>query len=159
MANTSYIRATSLLMAVVAAASVAVLVGYRSASAQIPDPPPGDSPTVISTFPTDGATNVDRDANIKAKFSEKMLKSTVNDGTVRVEQAVSGPGNPDPPGGMTVKYNNKKKTAIVSQDRGFALQPNTEYRVTIEGGEEGVKDKAGNPMASDFTFTFTTGGS
>ena len=41
-----------------------------------PPPPPG-TPFVVSTNPADGATGVDRDANIRAKFSEKMLASSV----------------------------------------------------------------------------------
>ena len=34
-------------------------------------------PTVVSTSPADEATGVDRDANITAKFSEKMMRSTI----------------------------------------------------------------------------------
>ena len=41
------------------------------------------------------------------------------------------------------------------------LEPNTEYTVTVEGRGDGdmkaVKDASGSPLASEFTFSFTTG--
>ena len=38
----------------------------------------------------------------------------------------------------------------------YLLLPNTNYTVTIKGGVGGVADLAGNPMATDFGWTFTT---
>jgi hypothetical protein len=41
------------------------------------------------------------------------------------------------------------------------MNPNADYFVFVEGGGDGdmkaVKDKGGTPMASDYTFSFTTG--
>ena len=138
-----------------AAAIVAVLVGYGSASAQGGgDNPgfPGGSPTVISTSPKDGATNVDRDANIKAKFSEKMMKSSINGSTFVVQKS----GLPICCG--DISYNKKKKTAIYNPNS--SLEPLTQYTAIIEGAGDSdsfaVKDRAGNEMAQTFTWTFTT---
>lgn len=123
-----------------------------------PNPPGGGAPTVVSTNPPDGATNVDPDASIKAKFSEKMKKSSINASTVRVDDTScpgSDPNQPCPnPPAPEVSYNRKKTLKLIP---GFVLQPNTEYRVTIDGGADGVKDKGGTSMAQDFNFRFTTG--
>ena len=37
-----------------------------------------------------------------------------------------------------------------------ALSLSTDYSATVKGGVDGVKDLAGNPLASDVTWTFTT---
>src|SRR5690606_23978230 len=37
------------------------------------------------------------------------------------------------------------------------LTPSTNYTVTIKGGPTGVKDVAGNPLATDYSWSFTTG--
>ena len=39
------------------------------------------------------------------------------------------------------------------------LAANKKFRGFITGGTNGVKDLAGNPLASKFIWTFTTGGS
>jgi hypothetical protein len=57
-----------------------------------------------------------------------------------------------------VRYNAGSKTAVL--DPTAPLEPNTTYRATVEGTGDGdmkaVKDRGGTPMASDYTFTFTT---
>ena len=37
------------------------------------------------------------------------------------------------------------------------LKKNTPYVARITGGGSGAKDLAGNPLAEDFVWTFTTG--
>jgi hypothetical protein len=37
------------------------------------------------------------------------------------------------------------------------LDAKTRYTAKIKGGPNGVKDLAGNPLASDFSWSFTTG--
>jgi hypothetical protein len=37
------------------------------------------------------------------------------------------------------------------------LTPSTRYTLTVKGLVNGVKDLAGNPMASDFVISWTTG--
>jgi hypothetical protein len=59
----------------------------------------------------------------------------------------------------TVRYNDDTKTAIL--DPTSPLLANTEYTAVVEGTGDGdmmaVKDRGRTPMASDYTFSFTTG--
>jgi hypothetical protein len=174
--RTSYFRTTTLLVAMMAAVVMAVLVAYGSASAEIPPPPPGDIPTVIKTLPADNATNVDRDANIKAKLSEKMLKTTVNKNTVRLyeenltydnlnslDPPLCDPGpNPDPGSNSQsakVSYNAKKKLAVLNPEA--RLEAKTEYTALVDGAGDcdqlAAKDNGGTEMATDYIWHFTTG--
>jgi len=136
--------------------------------------PPG--PTVISTVPTDGATNVDRDANIKAKFSEKMKKSSINRGTVQlyIGHRTYQDLNPDPSTCFQgecgfpiaefskVGYSDKKKHAILNPK--VRLEANIKYTAVVRGGDNfnslgAVKDKGGTEMATTEIWYFTTGDS
>jgi hypothetical protein len=92
---------------------------------------------------------VARDNNIKAKFSEKMLKSSINKGTVQlyegnltnedlnpVNPPECDPGpNPDPnpslPVLAKVNYIAKKKLAVLNPEP--RLEPNTQYTAVVEG--------------------------
>jgi Bacterial Ig-like domain len=59
----------------------------------------------------------------------------------------------------TVRYNDDTKTAVLNPTN--PLAPNTTYTATVEGTGDGdmvaVKDRGGTPMATDYTFSFTTG--
>jgi Bacterial Ig-like domain len=59
----------------------------------------------------------------------------------------------------TVKYNADNKTAVLNPSA--ALAANTTYTATVEGTGDGdmkaVKDRGGTPLATDYTFSFTTG--
>ncbi len=155
MTTTNHLRVFAVLAAMLAAALVAVIVAYGSASAQSTQGGGGGGlPTVVRTFPADGATNVDRDTNIKAKFSEAMMKSSINSSTFVLQK-----------GGIVVccgdiSYNKKKKTATYNPNL-LSLEPHTQYTAIIEGAGDSdsfaVKDRAGNEMAQTFTWTFTTG--
>jgi methionine-rich copper-binding protein CopC len=115
------------------------------------------APTVVSTVPTSGATNVDPTANIKAKFSEAMKESSINTSTFYLLRVSC----PAPPVAATVRYNADTKTAIL--DPTASLATNTEYTAVVEGTGDGdmkaLKDRGGTPLASDYTFSFTTGSS
>ena len=134
-------------------------------------------PTVISTNPADGAASVDRDANIKARFSEKMLGSSVvfqdsiaGVGAFRLytgnltaaqieEPSCDGPCVVYIPLEASVSYNNRKKLAKLNPTDKLAA--GTIYTAIIEGAGDSdglaVKDRAGNEMASDYVWHFTTG--
>jgi hypothetical protein len=113
---------------------------------------------ITTTTPTNGQTGVDRDANIKAKFSEKMMKSSINQQTVYL----SGPGGCGDLCSVripaSVNYNVKKKVAILNPSS--RLPANT---AVVEGAGDSdslaVKNRVGNEMAVDYTWTFTTGAS
>ena len=54
----------------------------------------------------------------------------------------------------TVSYNAGTNVATLTPRR--ALAPSTTYTATITGGASGVKDVAGNALASNFVWSFTT---
>src|SRR5215212_3347982 len=107
------------------------------------------APTVGSVAPAEGATNVAGAANIEATFSEAMDPATLISSTFTLtKQGVSQPV------GATVSYDqaNKKATLNPTAD----LDPGSTYTATVKGGSGGVKDLAGNPLAQDKTWSFTT---
>jgi glucose/arabinose dehydrogenase len=114
--------------------------------------PPADTvpPTVSSVSPPEGATGVTVFANTTASFSEAMTASTLSASTVTVVPQ----GSPTPVA-ATVTY--AAATNTVTLDPAADLAAGTLYTATIKGGAAGVKDLAGNPLASDRVWTFTTG--
>ena len=99
-------------------------------------------PTVSSTDPADGATGVAINTSINATFSEAMNPekiSTVNFTLKNGTRAVAG----------TVRYAGVTATFTPAHD----LAPNTTYTARIKPG---VKDLAGNAMAANFVWSFTT---
>ena len=94
-------------------------------------------------------TGVSTMTNITATFSEAMDPATINTGTFELRD----PSNNLVP--ATVDYD---ATTLVPQ----LLTPTDPlanfdcYSATIKGGANGVKDVAGNPVANDFTWSFTT---
>jgi hypothetical protein len=104
------------------------------------------APTVDSTSPANGATGVATNSAISAAFSEAMDPATITSLTF----TLTGPGSTPVAG--TVTYSG---TTAAFQPTS-ALAPNTEYTATITTG---VFDLAGNSLASNFVWTFTTGAS
>jgi parallel beta-helix repeat protein len=98
-------------------------------------------PTVSSISPSNGATNVSISPAITVTFSETMNASSITAGTFTVN-GVTG----------SISVNGAGATFTPSS----ALASSTSYTVTIVGGSSGVKDAAGNPLASNYTWTFTT---
>jgi hypothetical protein len=106
------------------------------------DPPDETPPTVVSTVPNSGATNVDVDATIRATFSEDVLPSSVNTSTV----ALAG-------GSGAVS------ATVTLSDLTASLRPvgPLEYATTYTAVVTTVvEDLAGNHLADDFIWTFTT---
>ncbi len=101
-------------------------------------------PTVLSTSPADHQTDQAVTSVVRATFSEAMDPSTVNTSTFTLKY-----GGNDPVGG-TVGYTGT--TATFSPDAELAYS--TTYTATITTG---AKDLAGNPVAHDHSWTFTTG--
>ena len=100
------------------------------------------TPTVSSTSPSDGATNVAVNSDITASFSTTMDSTTITTSTFTVEDstgtAVSG----------SVTYN-PTATFNPTQD----LATNTTYTATITTGAKSAGDIA---LASDYSWSFTT---
>ena len=103
------------------------------------------APTVTGTSPAAGATGVAVTANVTGSFSEALDTSTVTSDTFTLTA-----GTTPVPSGVT--YNSTVATLHPASD----LAAGTTYTATIRGGSTGVKDVAGNALATDKTWTFTT---
>jgi len=101
------------------------------------------SPTVISTNPLDGATNSSTNTTISAIFNETMNPLTLSPTTFTVLDGVT-------PVVGTLNY----VGVIATFTPAGGLNANTQYTATITTG---ATDLVGNPLAADFTWTFTTG--
>ena len=105
-------------------------------------------PTVIVTSPLDSATDVGISTAVTASFSEAMDETTINDTTFELREG----------GGTlvlaTVTYDAATRKASLTPDSPLSL--NTQYNATAKGGTDGVKDLAGNALAIDKTWSFTT---
>jgi O-glycosyl hydrolase len=103
-------------------------------------------PTVTSVTPTSGATNVIAANAVTATFSEPMNAATLTTSTF----TLTATGLPAATG--TVTYNTGTQTATFTPSA--ALAPSTAYTATITTGAQGP---AGAALASNYTWTFTTG--
>lgn len=101
-------------------------------------------PIVISTDPANGANGVVIDKMISATFSKLMNPSTINNTTFLLNQGII-------PITGTVTYSGN--TAVFNPAAN--LLPNTTYKGTITTG---AQDQAGNALATNYTWTFTTAG-
>ncbi len=98
-------------------------------------------PTISSTNPASGATNASTSGAITVIFSETMSAASINSSTFMVN-GVSG----------SISVNGATATFTPSS----ALANTTSYTVTVVGGANGVKDAAGNALASNYSWSFTT---
>jgi hypothetical protein len=100
-------------------------------------------PTVVSTNPLNGATATSINQPVSATFSETMDALTINNITFTLKQGsvlVSG----------TVIYEGLTATFTPTAN----LAPNTTYSAMITTG---AKDLAGNGLANNYVWSFTTG--
>ncbi|CAN5612162.1 hypothetical protein BH09PLA1_BH09PLA1_12500 [soil metagenome] len=111
--------------------------------------PPTDTtpPTITARTPANNATGVLRSIKPTVTFSDAMDPSTIN-GT----RIVMRRGNINV--AIAVTYNATTRVATISP--ATALAALTKYTVTVTGGASGVKDLAGNPLASTQSWSFTT---
>ena len=106
-------------------------------------------PTVISTNPVNGASNVSASATVNATFSEPMASATITTSTFSLADttapaSVSG----------TVTYSSGTNTATFTPSASLAVGHT--FTATVKGGAGGVTDLAGNPLAADVSWSFTT---
>jgi hypothetical protein len=99
-------------------------------------------PTVFSTSPTNGTTDVPVNSAVTATFSENMNALSITAANFALKNGSTGVDG-------AVTYNNKIATFTPTG----ALDNGTAYTATITTA---VKDAAGNAMASAKTWSFTT---
>ena len=114
-----------------------------------PPPPDTTPPTISSVSPASGATGVAVGSSVTATFSEALDPTTVSGSTFSL--VASGTTTPL---AATVSYDGPSKTATLNPSA--ALLNSTAYTATVKGNPGGVKDVAGNLMATDFSWSFTT---
>lgn len=105
--------------------------------------------TVSAVAPLEGTTEVPTTSNAEASFSEVMDPNTINTSTFTLVKLGTGQ-----PVSAQVGYDPVAKKAILDPD--VDLEAGTAYTATLEGGASGIKDAAGNPLAADKVWSFTT---
>lgn len=124
---------------------VAFAAGCASNGQEIPVTPYDSvAPTVSFTAPVNGQTAVPYDRKVSAAFSEAMDVSTINQATF----TVTGPGLTAVPGTVA----GTGATATFTPTAAFSS--GTLYTATITTG---AKDLAGNALAANYGWNFTTG--
>jgi hypothetical protein len=108
-------------------------------------------PTVTSTSPANATTGVASAANVTATFSESVNATTISTSTFELR---------DPGGALVpavVTYDGPTRTATLDPTAGLSYS--TTYTATVKGGavDPRVKDLAGNALAANVSWSFTTG--
>lgn len=101
------------------------------------------APTVVSTVPVNGATGVAFNTKVSATFSEVMDPSSINATTFTLKQGSTSVAGVVTYSGVTATFSPAAN-----------LAPNTIYTATITTG---AKDLAGNTLAANYVWSFTTG--
>ena len=105
-------------------------------------------PTVESKSPSDGATNVSLGATVNAVFNKSIDVATINSSTFELRDSANALVN------ASINYNANTRTVTLTPSASLAAS--TTYTAFIKGGTTGVKDLAGNALASDVSRSFTT---
>ncbi|MBX6311548.1 MAG: Ig-like domain-containing protein [Isosphaeraceae bacterium] len=106
------------------------------------------APTVTSTSPANGATNIATNTTVLVTFSQPMDASTITTSTVQLR---------NPSGNAvaaTVTYDASSNSARLTPTS--ALANSTTYTIFVQSGASGVKNTFGVPLASNYTASFTT---
>jgi Bacterial Ig-like domain len=107
-------------------------------------------PTVTATTPVSAATGISRTANITVTFSEAMNSTSINTSTIELR----APGGAVVPAVVTYSATNRRATLNPTP----TLSALTVYTVVVKGGAQDprVKDAAGNALATERSWSFTT---
>jgi fibronectin type 3 domain-containing protein len=105
-------------------------------------------PAVVSRSPLPGAAGVNVGSSVRVGFSEPMDAASLSGSSLLVRDgsgaAVAG----------AVSYEAGSSTASFTP--AAALAYGQSYTVLVKGGQGGVADAAGNPLAADVSWSFTT---
>jgi hypothetical protein len=113
--------------------------------------PDTTAPTISAISPANNATGVSRGTNVTATFSEAMDPATINTTTFELRTATTNALV-----AATVTYDATTRRAILNPNLNLAAT--TRYTATVKGGstDPRVKDAAGNALAANRTWSFTT---
>jgi methionine-rich copper-binding protein CopC len=109
----------------------------------IPDTTP---PTIVSKSPDNDAHNIDIATPIKIEFSENMLADTIKGTNIKLLNEA----NTDVEGTTVSLYAATQKTVTITHP---PLDNGKKYTVKVTTG---VKDSAGNAIASEIDWLFST---
>ncbi len=107
-------------------------------------------PTISARSPASGATGVSQTGNVTVTFNEAMGAATIGSATFELRDAANALV------AAVVSYDAATRVATLNPTPTLAAQ--AVYTATVRGGGTGVKDAAGNPLAADSPWSFTTGG-
>lgn len=130
--------------------------GLKSSAIEVKGTSDTTAPTVTSTDPAAGATGVAATVHPSVTFSEPMNSATVTASTVRLIDVATGNALTQAPGSPALSG------TVATITPSSALGAGKQYRIQVTGGGSGVKDLAGNGLASTYTqsppFTIATDG-
>jgi large repetitive protein len=105
------------------------------------------APSVLATAPADGASRVDPAGTVTATFDERMDVDSITTSTFTLTGSTGSI-----PASVTYDDGTRRATLTPSSP----LADGTTYTATIEGRAGGALDRAGNALAADHVWTFTT---
>ena len=108
------------------------------------------APEISAVSPLDGSTAVCRGSAVSATFSEAMDPDTLGASSFTVSDngiAVTG----------SVSYNAQNRIASFAPADAAGFAANRQFVATVRSGSAGAKDVAGNALATDRVWRFTTG--
>ncbi|MBA3477971.1 MAG: DUF3494 domain-containing protein [Lautropia sp.] len=115
-------------------------------------PTVGDTvaPTVTGVSPADGSVGICLTRTVSATFSEPMDPASISAANFTVtDNGVAVPGS------VTYDAASRQARFVTTNAAGFAAS--RPFQATIRSGSAGVLDVAGNPLAADRVWSFTTG--
>ena len=129
-------------------AAVALLLVFVS-SCRTAAPPDTTAPQVVSLDPAAGAVGVTKTASISIVFNEPM-------DTASVEAAYSSDSEGIKPGQVTFTWQDDDKKLVVTPAAELAYSPNADFLTYSFVIGAGAQDKAGNPLATAVSSSFST---
>jgi hypothetical protein len=111
-------------------------------------PPDTRGPTITELSPASGASDVAPGVQVSATFDEPLAPASVSGATFTLRDD-AGTAVP-----ATVAYDPQARAAKLTPQSALAFS--TRYTARLTGGAGGVTDVAGNPLAADRTWSFTT---
>ena len=105
-------------------------------------------PTVTSVMPASAALGVGVSVTVSANLSEAINASTVTSATFQLKDDQNN----------LIAATVSSLSGVLTLTPTSALATSTTYTATIVGGASGIKDLAGNALASNYSWSFTTVG-